>query len=108
MMNNFQPLMSIAACDQLTNRARDGGGRVQDWVRFHWWIGSVAMSNRFGVYESDFGWGRPVKVDVVSIRGDGISMAEKSDDSGGVEIGLCMKKADMDIVFTLFNCGLQN
>ena len=71
-------------------------------------IGSVAMSNRFGVYESDFGWGRPVKVDVVSIRGDGISMAEKRDDSGGVEIGLCMKKADMDTVFTLFNSGLQN
>ncbi|CAN6934712.1 unnamed protein product [Brassica oleracea] len=66
------------------------------------------MSNRFGVYESDFGWGIPVKVDVVSIRGDGISMAEKRDDSGGVEIGLCMKKADMDIVFTLFNSGLQN
>ncbi|KAG2321603.1 hypothetical protein Bca52824_014816 [Brassica carinata] len=71
-------------------------------------IGSVAMSNRFGVYESDFGWGRPVKVDVVSIRGDGISMAEKGDESGGVEIGLCMKKTDMDVVLALFNTGLQN
>ncbi|KAF8098632.1 hypothetical protein N665_0261s0002 [Sinapis alba] len=72
-------------------------------------VGSVAGSTRFGVYETDFGWGRPVKVDVnVSIRGEGISMAEKRDESGGVEIGMCMKKADLDIVLALFNSGLQS
>lgn len=71
-------------------------------------VGSVAGSTRFGVYETDFGWGRPVKVDVVSIRGDGFSMAEKRDESGGLEIGMCMKKPDLDIVLALFNSGLQN
>ncbi|KAG2321600.1 hypothetical protein Bca52824_014813 [Brassica carinata] len=71
-------------------------------------FGSLAGSTRLGVYESDFGCGRPVKVDVVSIEGDRISMAERRDESGGVEIGMCMKKADLDIVFTLFNSGLQN
>ncbi|CAA7014332.1 unnamed protein product [Microthlaspi erraticum] len=68
---------------------------------------SVAGSNRLGVYESDFGWGRPVKVDVVSIDQGAMSMAESRDESGGVEIGMCLKKAEMDIVLSIFNNGLQ-
>ncbi|CAN6852205.1 unnamed protein product, partial [Brassica oleracea var. botrytis] len=71
-------------------------------------FGSVAGSNRLGVYQSDLGWGRPVKTDVVSIQGEGISMPERRDESGGVEIGMCMKKTDMDIATALFNSGLQN
>ncbi|KAF3517094.1 hypothetical protein DY000_02063554 [Brassica cretica] len=71
-------------------------------------FGSLAGSTRLGVYDSDFGWGRPVKVDVVSIEGNTISMAERRDESGGIELGLCMKKADLDIVLALFNNGLQN
>ncbi|KAG5380755.1 hypothetical protein IGI04_028597 [Brassica rapa subsp. trilocularis] len=71
-------------------------------------LGSLAGSTRLGVYESDFGWGRPVKVDVVSIERNTISMAERRDESGGIELGLCMKKAEMDIVIGLFNSGLQN
>ncbi|CAN7123000.1 unnamed protein product [Brassica rapa subsp. narinosa] len=71
-------------------------------------FGTVAGSTRLGVYDSDFGWGRPVKVDVVSIDGERISMAERRDGSGGVEIGMCLKKSDMDIVLTLFNNGLHN
>ncbi|KFK22497.1 hypothetical protein AALP_AAs67487U000200 [Arabis alpina] len=72
-------------------------------------FGTVAGSTRFGVYESDFGWGRPVKVDIVSIdQGEAISMAERRDESGGVEIGMCLKKAEMDILFSLFHDGLQN
>ncbi|CAH8363826.1 unnamed protein product [Eruca vesicaria subsp. sativa] len=71
-------------------------------------FGSLAGSTRLGVYESDFGWGRPVKVDVVSIEGDRISMAERRDESGGIELGVCMKKAELDLVMTLFYSGLQN
>ncbi|XP_013590454.1 PREDICTED: phenolic glucoside malonyltransferase 2-like [Brassica oleracea var. oleracea] len=71
-------------------------------------FGTLAGSTRLGVYDSDFGWGRPVKVDVVSIEGNTISMAERRDESGGIELGLCMKKADLDIVLALFNNGLQN
>ncbi|KAG2313021.1 hypothetical protein Bca4012_027605 [Brassica carinata] len=69
-------------------------------------FGSVAGSTRMGVYQSDFGWGKPVKTDVVSIQGEVISMGERRDESGGVEIGICMKRTDMDIVLTLFNGGL--
>ncbi|CAA7014331.1 unnamed protein product [Microthlaspi erraticum] len=71
-------------------------------------FGSIAGSNRLGVYESDFGWGRPVKVDVVSIGQGAMSMAERREDSGGVEIGMCLKKAEMDLVVSFFNNGLQS
>ncbi|WZZ06030.1 hypothetical protein YC2023_091951 [Brassica napus] len=59
-------------------------------------FGTVAGSTRLGVYESDFGWGRPVKSDVISIEGEKISMGERRDGSGGVEIGVCLKKSEMD------------
>ncbi|KAG2261248.1 hypothetical protein Bca4012_013989 [Brassica carinata] len=72
-------------------------------------FGTVAGSTRLKVYESDFGWGRPVKVDIVSIdQGEAIGMAERRDQSGGVEIGMCLKKTEMDIVLSVFNNGLQN
>ncbi|CAA7051837.1 unnamed protein product [Microthlaspi erraticum] len=71
--------------------------------------GAVAGSTRLGVYESDFGWGRPVKVEVVSIdQAEAFSMAERRDQSGGIEIGMCLKKTEMDIVLSFFNNGLQN
>ncbi|CAA7014324.1 unnamed protein product [Microthlaspi erraticum] len=71
--------------------------------------GSVAGSTRLGVYETDFGWGKPVKTDVLSIEeGGGISMAERRDESGGVEIGMCSKKAEMDVFLSIFSNGLQN
>ncbi|KAG7559269.1 Transferase [Arabidopsis thaliana x Arabidopsis arenosa] len=72
-------------------------------------FGGVAGSTRLGVYKVDFGWGRPVKVDIVSIdQGEGISMAERRDESGGVEIGMCLKKTEMDLAVSFFNNGLQN
>ncbi|XP_010425759.1 PREDICTED: phenolic glucoside malonyltransferase 2 [Camelina sativa] len=70
-------------------------------------FGAIAGSTRLGIYESDFGWGRPVKVDIVSIdQGEAISMAERRDKSGGVEIGMCLKKTEMDLVKSFFNNGL--
>ncbi|CAA7013281.1 unnamed protein product [Microthlaspi erraticum] len=71
--------------------------------------GSVTGSTRLGFYETDFGWGKPVKTDVVSIgEGGGISMAERRDESGGLEMGMCLNKAETDLVLSIFNNGLQN
>ncbi|PON46191.1 Transferase [Parasponia andersonii] len=67
----------------------------------------VAGSPRFGVYSTDFGWGRPKKVDIVSIEKTGaISMAESRDGSSGVEVGLALKKHQMDLFASLFHKGL--
>ncbi|CAA7055486.1 unnamed protein product [Microthlaspi erraticum] len=68
----------------------------------------VAGSTRFGVYGLDFGWGRPGKVEVVSIDQDTISMAESRDGSGGVEIGFSLKKHEMHVLIDLLTDELKN
>ncbi|RHN44417.1 putative isoflavone-7-O-beta-glucoside 6''-O-malonyltransferase [Medicago truncatula] len=68
----------------------------------------VAGSNRFGVYEIDFGWGRPTKVEIVSVdRGLTIGLAESKDGKGGIEVGLVLNKHVMDLFKTLFLEGLH-
>ncbi|XVF14409.1 hypothetical protein REPUB_Repub09cG0056400 [Reevesia pubescens] len=70
---------------------------------------SVAGSPRFGVYGVDFGWGRPSKVEIVSIdRGGAVSLAESRDGSGGIEIGLALNKHEMEIFTSLFVEGLRD
>ncbi|KAJ4885406.1 HXXXD-type acyl-transferase family protein [Raphanus sativus] len=71
--------------------------------------GSVAGSTRLAINGTDFGWGRPIKTEFVSIdRNEAFSMLERRDDSGGVEIGVCLKKGDMNIFLSLFKDGLSD
>ncbi|KAG2315758.1 hypothetical protein Bca4012_066610 [Brassica carinata] len=66
-------------------------------------VGSVAGSTRLGIYGLDFGWGRPAQTGIVPIdRNEAFSMSERRDESGGVEIGLCLKKKEMNIFLSLF------
>ncbi|KAH0934501.1 hypothetical protein HID58_011618, partial [Brassica napus] len=68
---------------------------------------SVGGSNRFGIYGSDFGWGRPVNTELVSLsRNILFTMSERRDDTSGVEIGICLKKCEMDAFIPLFQNGL--
>ncbi|KAG6538612.1 phenolic glucoside malonyltransferase 1-like [Zingiber officinale] len=69
---------------------------------------TVAGSPGFKVYDVDFGWGRPVKVDMPSITWMGaISVAESRDESGGVEIGSVASKSEMDPFVAHFSRGLK-
>ncbi|CAL5191099.1 unnamed protein product [Lathyrus oleraceus] len=71
-------------------------------------IFGVAGSNRFGVYETDFGWGRPEKVEIVSIdRGLTIGLADSKDGNGGIEVGLVLNEDVMDHFRNLFLEGLS-
>ncbi|KAE8706753.1 putative HXXXD-type acyl-transferase family protein [Hibiscus syriacus] len=64
---------------------------------------TVAGSPRFGVYGTDFGWGKPLKVVIVSIdKSEAFSMAESRDGTGGVEVGVALKKHDMEKFSSLF------
>ncbi|KAF9683938.1 hypothetical protein SADUNF_Sadunf04G0065900 [Salix dunnii] len=68
----------------------------------------VAGSNRFGKYGADFGWGKPMNVEITTIDvGESFSMMESRDESGGVEIGLVLKKHEMEIFDSLFVHGLK-
>jgi hypothetical protein len=58
---------------------------------------SVAGSPRFRVYELDFGFGRPTKVDIVSVARTGaMAVAEGRRSAGGMEVGVSLQPADMD------------
>ncbi|CAM0903104.1 unnamed protein product [Alopecurus aequalis] len=59
---------------------------------------TVAGSPRFRVYDTDFGFGRPVKVDVVSVARTGaISVAEaRGGGGGGVEVGISLPADGME------------
>lgn len=53
---------------------------------------TIAGSPKLGVYEMDFGWGSPRKVEVISIgKTSCMSLAEnRDDDEGGFEIGVLL------------------
>ncbi|XP_071722839.1 malonyl-CoA:anthocyanidin 5-O-glucoside-6''-O-malonyltransferase-like [Rutidosis leptorrhynchoides] len=56
---------------------------------------NVGGSPKLEFYGVDFGWGKPKKVDFVSIdKSTSFSMVESSDRSGGIEIGLVMKSRE--------------
>ncbi|KAF3319889.1 malonyl-coenzyme A:anthocyanin 3-O-glucoside-6''-O-malonyltransferase-like protein [Carex littledalei] len=58
---------------------------------------SVGGSPRYRVYDVDFGWGRPVKVELPSIKHTPgtVSLAESRDQKGGIEIGVALPESEM-------------
>ncbi|KAI8559909.1 hypothetical protein RHMOL_Rhmol04G0212600 [Rhododendron molle] len=70
---------------------------------------SIASSPRFEVYKIDFGWGRPKKVEIVSIEKSGaISLSDSKDGNGGVEIGVALNKHEPEAFASLFASGLKH
>ena len=70
---------------------------------------SVGGSPRYGVYDTDFGLGRPSKVELVSIdKTPGtVSLAEGTDGQRGIEVGVALPEADMARFASCFSDGLQ-
>lgn len=70
-------------------------------------IMGLVGSNRLGVYEIDFGWGRPAKVDIMPVdRGLTIDLVESKYGKGGIEGWLVLNKHEIDLFRTLFLEGL--
>ncbi|XP_042976347.1 phenolic glucoside malonyltransferase 1-like [Carya illinoinensis] len=68
----------------------------------------VAGSPRFELYNTDFGWGKPMKVDIISIDKTGaISISETRNGAGEIEVGLVLKKPEMEVFASLFAKGLE-
>ncbi|CAK8533373.1 unnamed protein product [Lathyrus sativus] len=69
---------------------------------------STAGSPRFEVYDIDFGFGKPKKVDMTSTDKTGaFSLSESKNQNGGIEIGLALNKHEMEAFSTLFVQGLE-
>ncbi|MQL73860.1 hypothetical protein Taro_006233 [Colocasia esculenta] len=70
---------------------------------------SIAGSPRFGVYGTDFGWGRPAKVEMVGIERTGaVALADSGEDDGGIELGLALRAPEMARFTSLFTAGLED
>ncbi|GMN65526.1 hypothetical protein TIFTF001_035003 [Ficus carica] len=69
---------------------------------------SIASSPRFEAYSTDFGWGRPRKVDVSSIDKTGAISLSDNRNGNGVEIGLVLRKHHMEAFASLFAEGLES
>jgi len=68
----------------------------------------IAGSPRFELYNTDFGWGRPRKVEMISIAKTGaICLTDSRDGAGGIEVGLFLKKHEMEVFASLFSSGLE-
>ncbi|PKA66437.1 Phenolic glucoside malonyltransferase 2 [Apostasia shenzhenica] len=67
----------------------------------------IGGSPKFRVYETDFGWGRPAKVEMTSIVGTpgAISLAESREEEEGFEIGVLLPKVEMDQFSAVFVGG---
>ncbi|KAK7394400.1 hypothetical protein VNO78_14928 [Psophocarpus tetragonolobus] len=109
----------IVAVDALNNALetlKDGAlSGAQDWstwllegltddVR----IIGVAGSPRFDVYSTDFGWGRPNKVEMASIDRTGAFCLSDTKNGDGVEISFVSNKRAMDAFASLFVNHLQS
>lgn len=69
---------------------------------------AVAGSPRFEVYSTDFGWGKPKKVEMTSIdRTGAICASESKNGNGGVEIGLVLKMQKMEAFASFFAEGIE-
>ncbi|KAL0015111.1 hypothetical protein SO802_002180 [Lithocarpus litseifolius] len=56
----------------------------------------------------DFGWGKPTKVEMISIDKTGaIRVSETRDGSGGIEIGMVLNKHVMEESASVFAKGLE-
>ncbi|KAG4915109.1 hypothetical protein JHK87_052666 [Glycine soja] len=83
---------------------------ILDWEVFH---GSeqhvhAKWSPKLKLYELDFGWGRPKKIEEISIGYTRVvSLIQSRDVECGIEIGLALPKSKMDTFFILFTKGLS-
>ncbi|KAF3444114.1 hypothetical protein FNV43_RR13804 [Rhamnella rubrinervis] len=66
-----------------------------------------AGSNRFEEYSTDFGWGRPKKVEIIRPYREGSYCMLDSKSGDGVQIGLVLEKGKMEAFVSEFARGLE-
>ncbi|PIA56864.1 hypothetical protein AQUCO_00700905v1 [Aquilegia coerulea] len=67
----------------------------------------VAGSPKLNVYETDFGWGKPKKVEITSTGSSAVSLSEHPIEERALEIGLVLSKKEMDAFASLFENNLK-
>lgn len=63
----------------------------------------VVGSPKVDLYDMDFGWGKPDKIEKISVdRGTAICLTESRDLKGGMEVGIVLSEANMSKFSSLF------
>ncbi|KAG7595745.1 Transferase [Arabidopsis suecica] len=109
----------LAASDAITARIKDmlssdllktapnWGQGVRKWVMSHYPT-SIAGAPKLGLYDMDFGLGKPCKMEIVHIEtGGSIAFSESRDGSNGVEIGIALEKKKMDVFDSILQQGIK-
>ncbi|GFY86928.1 hypothetical protein Acr_05g0005670 [Actinidia rufa] len=69
---------------------------------------SIAGSPHFDLYKTDFGWGRPRKVETTSIaKTEAFSLSDSRDGNSWVEIGIILSKHESEAFASVFASGLH-
>ncbi|KAM7259808.1 hypothetical protein ACFE04_015549 [Oxalis oulophora] len=71
----------------------------------HWLM--VGGSPKFDIYYKDFGWGFPKKVEILHYSLPCISLSKCRDEEGGIQIGIELKRVELDAFTRLFYQGLR-
>ncbi|ESQ36582.1 hypothetical protein EUTSA_v10007549mg [Eutrema salsugineum] len=88
-------IKDMLASDLLKTAPTWGQG-VRKWVMSRFPT-SIAGAPKLGLYDMDFGLGKPCKMELVHIEvGGSIAFSESKDGSNGVEIGIALETKKMD------------
>ncbi|KAJ0975205.1 hypothetical protein J5N97_017170 [Dioscorea zingiberensis] len=63
----------------------------------------VSASPRFRVYDMDFGWGRPGRVELVCMTLDGHVALVEGKEEGSVQVSIALPPSQMDVFASLFH-----
>lgn len=68
----------------------------------------VVGSPKVNLYDMDFGWGKPNKIEKISSDSvTSICLCESREFEGGIEVGVCLDKSSMDCFTSLFDRMLK-
>ncbi|OMO98820.1 Transferase [Corchorus olitorius] len=86
---------------------KEGPSKLEEMFRSGDHVG-VSGSPKLRIYNMDFGWGRPTKVESIHLDdGGALSLAESRDEAGGIEVSLVLNKEQMDAFTANFEESLK-
>ncbi|CAJ1956462.1 unnamed protein product [Sphenostylis stenocarpa] len=69
----------------------------------------IAGSPKLGVYQTDFGWGKPKKCEAAHVESsEAISLSDCRDEKGGIEVGLALERNRIDKFTSILEDHLNN
>ncbi|XWS68568.1 hypothetical protein CRYUN_Cryun04dG0101500 [Craigia yunnanensis] len=87
--------------------AEKGPSNLEEMFRSGHYVG-ISGSPKLRIYDMDFGWGRPTKMEFIHIDdGGSLSLAECRDEPGGMEVSLALSKDQMDAFTSKFEESLK-